>query len=153
MLTLQHRQQTLRVSGKKTIVARKKFFWGARYLWGKQDGANGRGDADASKSTARAAACCEGIRTDVLPMPHWISSMIEERLANVGAIPTGWVNSTALNIYSDGSVGLGSHYDAKARFCRPIVSLRLFGPARLRCCLQACCWLANTSGTVLGRCV
>ena len=48
-----------------------------------------------------------------------------------GILGTGFVNSWALNMYHDGTEGIGSHYDDATRFMRPITSLRLFSDSRL----------------------
>ena len=45
--------------------------------------------------------------------------------------PAGFVNSIAMNMYSDGTEGLGQHFDDAGRFAQPIVSLRLFSDSRL----------------------
>lgn len=42
-----------------------------------------------------------------------------------------WINSIALNIYQDGTEGLGPHFDGIDRFDRPITTVRLFSPSRL----------------------
>merc|ERR1711964_593753 len=43
----------------------------------------------------------------------------------------GFINGVALNMYHDGTLGIGLHFDCNSRFDRPIISLRLFSPARL----------------------
>jgi len=47
------------------------------------------------------------------------------------SIAEDFVNEFAMNIYHDGSEGLGQHYDDKKRFQRPIYSLRIYSDCRL----------------------
>jgi len=42
-----------------------------------------------------------------------------------------FINSAAINIYHDGREGLAQHFDDASRFCRPVISLRLFSDCRL----------------------
>ncbi|KAK3266324.1 hypothetical protein CYMTET_25048 [Cymbomonas tetramitiformis] len=106
-------------SGSRDRVKRTKFFFGARYLWTREQ----LEDRDASKAA--------GVRVDVPEPPSWFRRQVEEPLVKVGVVQPDFINSYALNVYHDGSEGLGSHYDDAHRFNRPITSLRLFSDARL----------------------
>lgn len=54
-----------------------------------------------------------------------------DRLVLVGVVPEEYINAVALNMYHDGTIGIGLHQDCYSRFERPIITLRLFSPARL----------------------
>lgn len=97
---------------------RTKYFFNARYLW--------------TKEQLEEIECdrAGGIRTDVDPYPAWMQFVID-RLVLVGVVPEDYVNAVALNMYHDGTVGIGLHQDCYSRFERPIITLRLFSPARL----------------------
>ncbi|EFN53716.1 hypothetical protein CHLNCDRAFT_136563 [Chlorella variabilis] len=58
--------------------------------------------------------------------PRWMRQKVEAPLVGAGLVAPGFCDSIALNIYHDGSEGIQSHYDDAARFCQPILSLRLF---------------------------
>lgn len=107
--------------GKKPI--RTKIFFGSRYLWG-----NG-------KATLRDPTA--GIRADVDPVPDWLCELVEKRLIAVGLIARDWLNSFAINVYHDGSLGLAPHMDDTSRFEQPIFSLRLYSSSRLTFGAQA----------------
>ena len=108
-------QKTLR--GER--IVRSKFFFNARYLWTKEQ-------MDASNSSY-----ANGIRVDVAEPPEWMIDKVSKPMVEAGIIPTNFLNEFALNIYHDGSEGLGQHFDDKQRFQRPIFSLRLFSDCRL----------------------
>merc|ERR1711900_146096 len=97
---------------------RTKHFFKARYLWTKEQLA----EADADRAG--------GLRTDVDSIPDWLEFVID-RLVLVGVVPENFINGVALNMYHDGSLGIGLHSDCRSRFDRPIITLRLFSPARL----------------------
>merc|ERR1711964_468863 len=97
---------------------RTKYFFKARYLWTKEQLAETNAD--------RAG----GLRTDVDSIPDWLEFVID-RLVLVGVVPENFINGVALNMYHDGSLGIGLHSDCRSRFDRPIITLRLFSPARL----------------------
>ncbi|KAL6054169.1 SAM domain (Sterile alpha motif) domain containing protein [Balamuthia mandrillaris] len=105
--------------GKANRLCRTKFFFAARYLWTKEQ----MEQPDSHVS--------EGIRADVAAPPTWMKNLVEKPLAEAALIPENWVNEYAMNIYHDGTEGLGQHYDDKKRFQRPIYSLRLFSSSRL----------------------
>lgn len=52
--------------------------------------------------------------------------MIDENI-----IPREFINHVAMNIYHDGSEGLGQHFDDAVRFSQPIFTVRLFSDSRL----------------------
>jgi hypothetical protein len=85
-------------------LKRTKFFFGSRYIWTKKQLAEPNSYVGA------------GIRKDVSPPPYWIKSDIEEPLVNSGIILKDFLNSYALNVYHDGSEGLGQHFDDAVRF-------------------------------------
>jgi len=97
---------------------RTKHFFKARYLWTREQ--------LEEKEADRAG----GLRTDVDPIPEWVE-FVEDRMVAVGVVPKDFINGVALNIYHDGTLGIGLHVDCNSRFDRPIVTLRLFSPARL----------------------
>merc|ERR1711964_622807 len=97
---------------------RTKYFFNSRYLWTR--------DQILDPESDRAG----GIRTDVDRYPNWMQFVID-RLVLVGVVPQDYVNAVALNMYHDGTIGIGLHQDCYSRFERPIITLRLFGPARL----------------------
>ena len=100
-------------------VRRTKTFFGARYLWTK--------DQKSQSSAGKAG----GIRLDVPRVPKWVREDVEDPLVRCRVVPENFINSSAVNIYHDGSEGIQSHYDDDSRFARPIVSLRLFSDSRL----------------------
>eukprot|EP00941_MAST-03F_sp_MAST-3F-sp1_P001295 g1295.t1 len=100
-------------------LRRTKYFFGARYLWTKRD---------ASIPGCKKAG---GIRVDVPRKPRWMVEKIQQRLEELKIIPISFTNAIAMNMYHDGSEGIGSHFDDEQRFARPIVSLRLFSDTRL----------------------
>merc|ERR1711964_910971 len=97
---------------------RTKYFFSARYLW--------TAEQMREKECDRAG----GLRTDVDTYPAWMQFVID-RLVLVGVVPQDYVNAVALNMYHDGTIGIGLHQDCHSRFERPIITLRLFSPARL----------------------
>jgi len=105
---------------KKCRVVRTKFFFKARYLW----------HADHYKDKSEAARA-EGIRVDVNEPPNWMKHGFQTPLEDNGHLAPGFINSYAMNIYHDGSEGIGQHFDDIKRFDRPITTLRLFSPSRL----------------------
>ena len=62
----------------KGICTRTKYFFGARYLWTKEQIA---GDSD--------AAVAHGVRTDVSAAPQWLHDHVERRLVQCGILPQG----------------------------------------------------------------
>ena len=101
-------------------LTRTKFFFGAGYGYGKKGG----------KVDAKDAAA--GIFADVEPPPLWLRQLAELPLVSVGLIPScEWLNSWAVNVYHDGSVGLAQHFDDALRFEQPIFSIRLYSDSRL----------------------
>jgi hypothetical protein len=85
-------------------LKRTKFFFGSRYIWTKKQLAEPNSYVGA------------GIRKDVSPAPHWIKRDIEEPLVKSDIILKDFLNSYALNVYHDGSEGLGQHFDDAVRF-------------------------------------
>ncbi len=100
-------------------VKRTKTFFGARYLWTRQQLSVAESDR------------AEGIRVDVPPVPKWVGGLVEQPMVEAEVLPRDFVNSAAVNIYHDGSEGIQSHYDDASRFAQPIVSLRIFSDSRL----------------------
>lgn len=90
------------ISGEK--LKRTKFFFGSRYMWTKKN---------LAEPNSYVAA---GIRKDVSPPPMWIKNKVENPLVNAGIILKDFINSYALNVYHDGSEGLGQHFDDAVRF-------------------------------------
>ncbi|KAL0039027.1 hypothetical protein WJX77_005595 [Trebouxia sp. C0004] len=107
-------------AGKAGLPKRTKFFFGARYLWTREQ-----------MSSVAAARRAHGVRVDVPAPPAWMQAQVEEPLVATGLAPKGFLNSYALNMYHDGSEGIQSHYDDADRFSRPIYSVRLFSDSRL----------------------
>eukprot|EP00210_Caulerpa_lentillifera_P001116 g1077.t1 len=105
--------------GRSGGLKRTKYFFGARYLWTKEQLADPNSHV----------AC--GVRVDVPSNPAWMKDLIEDPLVHGGIVPHGFINSWALNMYHDGSEGIQSHFDDSSRFCQPIYSLRLFSDSRL----------------------
>lgn len=105
--------------GRSGGLKRTKYFFGARYLWTKDQLAD-----------PNAQVAC-GVRVDVPTNPTWMKDLIEDPLVHGGIVPQGFINSWALNMYHDGSEGIQSHFDDSSRFCQPIYSLRLFSDSRL----------------------
>lgn len=97
---------------------RTKHFFKARYLWTKE------------QLEQAGATRAGGLRTDVDPVPGSFQFIIQ-RLELAQIVPEGFINGVALNMYHDGTLGIGLHFDCNSRFDRPIISLRLFSPARL----------------------
>ena len=89
-------------SGEK--IKRTKFFFGARYMWTKKQ---------LAEPNSYVAA---GIRKDVSPPPNWMKIKVETPLVDAGIILKDFINSYALNIYHDGTEGLGQHFDDAVRF-------------------------------------
>lgn len=89
-------------SGEK--LKRTKFFFGSRYMWTKKQ---------LAEPNSYVAA---GIRKDVSQAPYWMKEQIEYPLISNGLLQKDFVNSFALNIYHDGSEGLGQHFDDAVRF-------------------------------------
>jgi hypothetical protein len=100
-------------------LKRTKFFFGARYLWTKE------------QLAAPDAHIAKGVRVDVPPAPKWVHAVVESPLVAATVLPEGHINSVALNMYHDGSEGIQVHYDDSARFQQPIFSVRLFSDSRL----------------------
>jgi hypothetical protein len=90
-------------------LKRTKFFFGSRYIWTKKQ---------LAEPNSYVAA---GIRKDVSQPPHWMKTDIEEPLVNSGIILKDFLNSYALNVYHDGSEGLGQHFDDAVRFKQVIL--------------------------------
>lgn len=97
---------------------RTKHFFSTRYLWTKEQ----LEEPDCDRAG--------GLRADVDPIPAWVQFVIE-RLVLLGVVPKDFINSVAMNMYHDGTIGIGLHTDCGSRFNRPIITLRLFSPARL----------------------
>jgi hypothetical protein len=93
-------QKTL--AGEK--LKRTKFFFGSRYMWTKKQ---------LAEPNSYVAA---GIRKDVSPPPFWIKNKVENPLIKAGIILKDFINSYALNVYHDGTEGLGQHFDDAVRF-------------------------------------
>ena len=102
-----------------TEPTRTKYFFGARYLWGRQ-----ATDTDGM-------SIANGIRTDVSGVPQWVHCFVVPRLCACRIITPEFINETAMNVYHTGEEGLAQHYDSSNRFQPPIVSLRLFSDSRL----------------------
>ena len=105
--------------GKGGGLKRTKYFFGARYLWTKE------------QLSAPDAHIAKGIRVDVPVAPQWVHTVVEAPLVESQVLPQNFINSVALNMYHDGSEGIQVHYDDSARFQQPIYSLRLFSDSRL----------------------
>lgn len=112
---------------------RTKYFFSARYLWTKEQ---------TSQDDAERAG---GVRVDVDKYPRWVEYVIA-RLEEEKVVEPNWLNGCALNMYHDGTLGIGLHMDCYSRFDRPIITLRLFSPARLslgcvglKCSDGVCC--------------
>ena len=110
---------TFQSSSRGGKVCRTKFFFCARYLWTKDQ-------MDAVDSHIAG-----GIRADVAEPPNWIKNSVAKPIVDAGFSPSMFLNSYAMNIYHDGSEGLGQHFDDKSRFARPITTVRLFSDSRL----------------------
>jgi hypothetical protein len=93
-------QKTL--SGDK--LKRTKFFFGSRYMWTRRQ---------LNEPNSYVGA---GIRKDVSPPPYWLKEKVEKPLVGAGIILKDFINSYALNIYHDGTEGLGQHFDDAVRF-------------------------------------
>lgn len=100
-------------------LTRTKFFFEARYLWTSEQ---------LSHPSAKQAA---GVRIDVSRSPEWVKGDILHPMIEHEIIPNNFINSVALNIYHDGSEGIGQHFDDWFRFDRPITTVRLFSDSRL----------------------
>lgn len=100
-------------------LKRTKFFFGARYLWTKE------------QLGAPDAHVANGVRVDVPAPPKWVKAVVESPLVAASVLPKEHINSVALNMYHDGSEGIQVHYDDSNRFQQPIFSLRLFSDSRL----------------------
>ena len=103
------------ISGEK--LKRTKFFFGSRYMWTKKQ---------LAEPNSYVAA---GIRKDVSPPPFWMKNKVETPLVNAGIILKDFINSYALNIYHDGTEGLGQHFDDAVRFKQvriPIIPANLY---------------------------
>jgi hypothetical protein len=85
-------------------LKRTKFFFGSRYMWTKKQ---------LAEPNSYVAA---GIRRDVSPAPYWMKEKIEYPLVESGIIKKNFINSFALNVYHDGTEGLGQHFDDAVRF-------------------------------------
>ena len=70
-------------------VTRTKTFFGARYLWTKDQMKEMK---DSGKSDEAA-----GIRVDVPPVPQWIIRMIQRPLEESGLLKKDFMNSAAIN--------------------------------------------------------
>ena len=64
-------------------------------------------------------------------IPSGFMEKVEQRLVACDLVEKAFINSVAFNAYSDGTTGLGSHFDDMDRFARPIVTVRLFSDSRL----------------------
>jgi hypothetical protein len=100
-------------------LKRTKYFFGARYLWTRD------------QLSAADSKVAGGVRADVPAVPQWMKRQVEQPLVQAGLLPPDWIDSIALNMYHDGSEGIQSHFDDAYRFERPIHSLRLFSDSRL----------------------
>jgi len=100
-------------------LKRTKYFFGARYLWTRD------------QLSAADSKVAGGVRADVPAVPQWMKRHVEQPLVQAGLLPPDWIDSIALNMYHDGSEGIQSHFDDAYRFERPIHSLRLFSDSRL----------------------
>jgi len=85
-------------------IKRTKFFFGSRYMWTKKQ---------LSEPNSYVGA---GIRKDVSPPPFWMREKVEDPLVKAGIILKNFVNSFAMNVYHDGTEGLGQHFDDAVRF-------------------------------------
>jgi hypothetical protein len=94
-------------SGEK--LKRTKFFFGSRYMWTRRQ---------LNEPNSYIGA---GIRKDVSPPPYWLKDKIENPLVEAGIILKDFINSYALNIYHDGSEGLGQHFDDAVRFKQVVI--------------------------------
>jgi len=100
-------------------VRRTKFFFGARYMWTRQQ---------LSEAHSMVGA---GIRVDVTEPPKWMRELVERPMVDVGILEKDFVNSIAMNVYHDGKEGIAQHFDDAIRFKQPIYSLRIFSDSRL----------------------
>ena len=48
--------------------------------------------------------------------PFWMIKKVEKPLVKAGIVLKDFVNSFALNVYHDGTEGLGQHFDDAVRF-------------------------------------
>jgi len=100
-------------------VRRTKFFFGARYMWTRQQ---------LSEPHSMVGA---GIRVDVSDRPRWIGDLVEKPMVDAGIMEKDFINSIAMNVYHDGKEGIAQHFDDAVRFKQPIFSLRIFSDSRL----------------------
>jgi hypothetical protein len=105
--------------GKGEKLLRTKFFFGARYLWTE------------CQLAEKQSSIAGGVRVDVSAPPHWVWTDIERPLAEANILPKNFINSIAMNIYHDGTEGLGQHFDDAVRFRQPIYTVKLDSDARL----------------------
>ncbi|KAI3425137.1 hypothetical protein D9Q98_008908 [Chlorella vulgaris] len=100
-------------------LKRSKYFFGARYLWTRDQ---------LAEPDSKVAG---GVRIDVPTCPAWMRRQVEAPLVAASLVEPSFVDSIALNMYHDGSEGIQSHMDDAQRFSQPILSLRLFSDSRL----------------------
>jgi len=100
-------------------VRRTKFFFGARYMWTRQQ---------LSEAHSMVGA---GIRVDVSEQPKWMKDFVEKPMVDAGIMEKDFVNSIAMNVYHDGKEGIAQHFDDAVRFKQPIYSVRIFSDSRL----------------------
>lgn len=62
-----------------------------------------------------------GIRCDVSSAPYWMIKKVEQPLVKAGIVLENFINSFALNVYHDGTEGLGQHFDDAVRFRQVII--------------------------------
>ena len=65
------------------------------------------------------------------PTAEDLAAENENQAHFVPLLKPDYVNAAAVNIYHDGREGIAQHFDDASRFCRPIVTLRLFSDSRL----------------------
>ena len=105
--------------GAANSLKRTKFFFGSRYMW------------TACQLAERQSGIAAGVRTDVSPTPHWMTSGIVDPLVSAEVIEPGFINSIAMNIYHDGTEGLAQHFDDATRFHQPVYTVKLGSDSRL----------------------
>lgn len=120
-LQKEYRKNTAQIekSKAKGKTSRVKFFFNARYLWRKGEISAHDAEEEVNRETF-------GIRTDVDPVPPWIKNSVIKKLETSGIVENDFVNAVAMNVYLDGKLGLGQHYDDLNRFKPPIVRIFLF---------------------------
>ena len=85
-------------------LKRTKFFFGNRYIWSEDQ---------LAENLSYVAA---GVRSDVTSPLPWMWKQVVNPLVSTKIIPDNFIDSIALNVYQDGSEGLGQHFDDSTRF-------------------------------------